>query len=237
MAAYAELAVTSNFSFLRGASHPEELVAQAIALGLSGLGIADRNSLAGIVRAHVFLRENKERAGDFRLVVGARLVFSDGTPDILAYPQRSRRLWPPHAPADLRQSAGAEGRVHPRARRSPRICRRLAAHRDGRDDLRCRHSCAAIRRRSCASIRRLAAAAPGRVWLAAAMTYGTHMRGDLAARAALRTPDRTAAHRRQRCRHARAGAAAGSPMSWPASARGRPWRAPARCSPPMPNGI
>ena len=87
MAAYAELAVTTNFSFLRGASHPEELVAQAIALGLSGLGIADRNSLAGIVRAHVFLRENKELAGDFRLVVGARLVFCDGTPDILAYPR------------------------------------------------------------------------------------------------------------------------------------------------------
>jgi error-prone DNA polymerase len=43
---YAELAVATNFSFLRGASHPEELVATAISLGLAGVGIADRNSLA-----------------------------------------------------------------------------------------------------------------------------------------------------------------------------------------------
>ncbi|MCX8256257.1 MAG: error-prone DNA polymerase, partial [Beijerinckiaceae bacterium] len=84
---FAELGVTTNFSFLRGASHPEELVAQAIALGLDGIGIADRNSLAGIVRAHLFLRHNREAAGALRVVVGTRLVFADGTPDILAYPQ------------------------------------------------------------------------------------------------------------------------------------------------------
>src|SRR4051794_40913271 len=84
---YAELATATNFSFLRGASHPEELVATAIALGLAGIGIADRNSLAGIVRAHLFLRNNKESAGDFRVVTGARLVFRDATPDILAYPR------------------------------------------------------------------------------------------------------------------------------------------------------
>ena len=46
-----ELDVTSNFSFLRGASHPEELIAMAKALGLSGIGLCDRNSLAGVVRA------------------------------------------------------------------------------------------------------------------------------------------------------------------------------------------
>ena len=84
---FAELGVTTNFSFLRGASHPEELVAQAIALGLEAIGIADRNSLAGIVRAHLFLRHNSEAAGRLRVLVGARLVFADGTPDILAYPQ------------------------------------------------------------------------------------------------------------------------------------------------------
>src|SRR5947209_17415783 len=84
---YAELAVATNFSFLRGASHPEELVATAISLKLAGIGIADRNSLAGVVRAHLFLRNNKNRAGDFRVVTGARLVFRDGTPDVLAYPQ------------------------------------------------------------------------------------------------------------------------------------------------------
>jgi error-prone DNA polymerase len=53
---FAELATTTNFSFLRGASHPEELVATAAALKLHGVGIADRNSLAGVVRAHVFAR-------------------------------------------------------------------------------------------------------------------------------------------------------------------------------------
>src|SRR3954469_12613823 len=84
---YAELAVATNFSFLRGTSHPEELVATATTLGLAGIGIADRNSLAGVVRAHLFLRNNKENAGDFRVVTGARLVFRDGTPDILAYPR------------------------------------------------------------------------------------------------------------------------------------------------------
>ena len=67
--AYAELQVTSNYSFLRGASHPDELVIAAKALGLTALAIADRNSLAGVVRAHVAAKE----AG-LRLVVGARLV-------------------------------------------------------------------------------------------------------------------------------------------------------------------
>lgn len=84
---FAEFGVATNFSFLRGASHPEELVAQAIVLGLEGLGIADRNSLAGVVRAHLFLRHNAEQANGLRVVPGCRLVFCDGTPDILAYPR------------------------------------------------------------------------------------------------------------------------------------------------------
>ena len=84
---FAEFGVATNFSFLRGASHPEELVAQAIVLGLAAIGIADRNSLAGIVRAHLFLRHNKEDANGLRVLSGARLVFCDDTPDILAYPQ------------------------------------------------------------------------------------------------------------------------------------------------------
>lgn len=57
---YAELAATTNFSFLRGASHPEELVAAAMALGLAGIGIADRNSLAGVVRAHSFAKADRK---------------------------------------------------------------------------------------------------------------------------------------------------------------------------------
>jgi error-prone DNA polymerase len=87
MPAYAELAVTTNFSFLRGASHAEELVERAHELGLSGLGVADRNSVAGVVRAHSAARER-----GLKLAVGARLVFADGTPDILAYPS-DRAAW------------------------------------------------------------------------------------------------------------------------------------------------
>src|SRR6185369_12400660 len=49
---YTELQVTTNFSFLRGASHPEELAEHAAALGYSAIAVTDRNSLAGIVRAH-----------------------------------------------------------------------------------------------------------------------------------------------------------------------------------------
>src|SRR3984957_17948690 len=84
---YAELAVTTNFSFLRGGSHPEELVACAKRLGLGGIGIADRNSVAGVVRAHM-----AATATGLRLAVGARLVFADGTPDILGFP-RDRTAW------------------------------------------------------------------------------------------------------------------------------------------------
>ena len=66
--AYTELQVTSNFSFLRGASHPQELVAAAAEHGLDAVALTDRNSLAGIVRAHAAAKE----AG-MRLIVGARL--------------------------------------------------------------------------------------------------------------------------------------------------------------------
>ena len=86
---YVEFAVASNFSFLRGASHPEELMLQADHLELTGLGLCDRNSVAGVVRAHLIKRE-KELA--LRYHPGARLVFADGTPDILAYP-RDRPAW------------------------------------------------------------------------------------------------------------------------------------------------
>ena len=84
---YAEFAVATNFSFLRAASHPEELVEQAKELGLAAIGIADRNSVAGVVRAHVMAKET-----GLRLVVGARLAFADGTPDIIAYPS-NRAGW------------------------------------------------------------------------------------------------------------------------------------------------
>ena len=125
---YAELAVTSNFSFLRGASHPKDLVLTALLRGHAGMGLADRNSVAGVVRAWSALNDLRRdglappdklrdgggpgevafvedplndpalseeiirRATDFRLIVGARLVFNDGSPDILAYPE-TRAGW------------------------------------------------------------------------------------------------------------------------------------------------
>ena len=126
--AYAELACASHFSFLRGASHPGDLVMAALLRGHVGLGIADRNTVAGVVRAWSALKDLrahgllpgrrvrvggspgefsvleagmndpalieavKARAQAFRLVVGARLAFNDGTPDILAYPE-TRAGW------------------------------------------------------------------------------------------------------------------------------------------------
>ncbi|HZZ22959.1 MAG TPA: error-prone DNA polymerase [Roseiarcus sp.] len=84
---FAELAAMTNFSFLRGASHPEEMVARAAELGFAGIGIADHNSLAGVVRAHTFARENAEAMSGVRVVPGARLVFIDGAPDTLVYPK------------------------------------------------------------------------------------------------------------------------------------------------------
>lgn len=110
--AFFEIGVRTNFSFLEGASSPEEMVVQAAHLGLGGLGIADRNSVAGVVRAHAQALQLEERyknrdaimaqaekegkkeeiVDPIRIQPGARLVFSDDTPDILAYP-RNRRGW------------------------------------------------------------------------------------------------------------------------------------------------
>ncbi|MDF2118959.1 error-prone DNA polymerase [Roseiarcaceae bacterium H3SJ34-1] len=123
MTRYAEFATASNFSFLRGASHASDLVLTALALGHAGIGIADRNTVAGVVRAYAALNELREtgkppvireREGSspgeytlterqrieaeeaellkaaaeaFKLAVGTRLAFTDGTPDILVYPE------------------------------------------------------------------------------------------------------------------------------------------------------
>lgn len=77
---YTELQVTSNFSFLRGASHPEELMEYAAALGYKHIAITDRNTLAGIVRAHAAAKKY-----GIRLIVGCRLDLQDG-PSLLVYP-------------------------------------------------------------------------------------------------------------------------------------------------------
>ncbi len=130
MTPYAELIAATNFSFLRGASHPEDMVARALLLGHAGIGIADHNTVAGVVRAYSALKDLrrdglpspqkvrdgsgpgeyawvertqggdwggfceriKARAATFRLAVGTRLVFADGTPDIAAYPS-NREGW------------------------------------------------------------------------------------------------------------------------------------------------
>lgn len=127
---YAELAAATNFSFLRGASKARDMVLTSILLGYKGLGIADRNTLSGVVRAWAALKHIREdglpppekvreggspgelswephpdeeklkqyqetvleRAHAFRLVVGARLGFADGSPDIIAYPE-NRNGW------------------------------------------------------------------------------------------------------------------------------------------------
>jgi error-prone DNA polymerase len=78
---YAELQVTTNFSFLRGAAHPDELVLTAAALGHQAIAITDHNSFAGIVRAH-----HAAKQVGIRLVVGCRLDMRDGT-SLLAYPE------------------------------------------------------------------------------------------------------------------------------------------------------
>ena len=109
---FAELSASTHYSFLRGASSPADMVSRAMALGMAGIGIADRNSVAGVVRAHAALRRAHEQAEEdqekvealpnfklpdfklpeFKLVVGARLIFADDTPDIIAYP-KNRKAW------------------------------------------------------------------------------------------------------------------------------------------------
>ncbi|MFM8742280.1 MAG: PHP domain-containing protein, partial [Cytophagales bacterium] len=77
---YTELQITTNFSFLRGASHPEEMVEQAATYGYKAIAVTDRNTLAGIVRAHAMAKKL-----GIRLLPGCRLDLLDGA-SLLAYP-------------------------------------------------------------------------------------------------------------------------------------------------------
>ncbi len=158
---YAELAVTTNFSFLRGASHPQEYAQAARDLGVAAIGIADRNTLAGVVRAYDALEEMEGEKP--RLLVGARLVFDDGTPDILAYPvdrEAYGRLCRLISVGKLR---APKGECH----------LRIADLLDWQEGMLLilvppqRLSDGAWRD----ALARLARAMPGRVWLAAAMPY------------------------------------------------------------------
>jgi error-prone DNA polymerase len=90
---YAELHCKTNFSFLRGASHPDELVARATELGYAALAITDHNSLAGVVRAHV-----AAKAANLKLLIGAEITPKDApvvllyAPDLAAYGRLSRLI-------------------------------------------------------------------------------------------------------------------------------------------------
>ena len=99
MTRFAELVTATNYSFLSGASHPSDMVGRALELGMAGIGITDRNSVAGVVRAWTALNDARAKARkamlpevDFKLIVGTRLVFADATPDIIAYPV-TRHAW------------------------------------------------------------------------------------------------------------------------------------------------
>lgn len=83
---YAEIGITTNFSFLRGGSDPRAYVHQASKLGIPVIGIADHNTLAGVVRAYKEL-DNDRVLHKPKLLIGARIVFIDGTPDIFVYPR------------------------------------------------------------------------------------------------------------------------------------------------------
>jgi error-prone DNA polymerase len=83
---YAEIGITTNFSFLRGGSDPRAYVHEASRLNIPVIGIADHNTLAGVVRAWNEL-DNPAVINKPKFLIGARLVFIDGTPDILVYPR------------------------------------------------------------------------------------------------------------------------------------------------------
>ena len=183
MSGFVEFATQTNFSFLRGASHPEDLMAQAIALRLSGLGIADRNSVAGVVRAHVFSRENREQAKAFQLYCGARLVFRDGTPDILAYP-RDRAAWGRLTKLLTRGNLRTQkGSCELYFQDLLDFCEglHLAVMEETSDETTPALSQEDLRAR----LEQLRSAAPRRVWLTICLNYDTHMRRNLGERVEL----------------------------------------------------
>ncbi len=96
---YVELHCKTNFSFLEGASHADELIEQAANYGYRGLAVTDRNTLAGVVRGHTAARDwNKGAAGKLQYIVGCELHPIDGPPlvvwptDRLAYGRLCRLL-------------------------------------------------------------------------------------------------------------------------------------------------
>jgi error-prone DNA polymerase len=154
---YAELQVTTNYGFLRGASRPEELVFTAKSLGIAAIAVTDRNSLAGVVQAHAAAREM-----GLRFVLGCRLVFADGTPDLLCYPTSREaygQLTKLLTAGQLRAEKGA-CELH---------WEDLVQHGDGQ--LLIVVPPAALDEGFAGRLKRAARDFPGRVWLAASRNY------------------------------------------------------------------
>jgi error-prone DNA polymerase len=196
---YAELSAMTNFSFLRGASHPEEMAARAAELGLAGIGIADRNTLAGVVRAHVFARENAAAMGSMRIVPGTRLAFDDGAPDMLVYPKDRAaygRLCRILTAGNLRAHKGecrlslndllelGEGLQVVALPLTPNPSPAKPVERRASFDALCGRGWPEGPGEG-ATLRRLRGVFGQRLWIGASLTYGEHMRGALARRAAL----------------------------------------------------
>jgi error-prone DNA polymerase len=161
------------------------MAARAAELGLAGIGIADRNSLAGVVRAHTFARDNVEAMAATRVVPGARLVFTDGSPDVLAYPKDRAaygRLCRILTEGNLRAPKGecwlqlddllerSEGLQVVVMETNPHPSPSAAPSPEGRRD---------------APLLRLREAFGRRLWIGASLFYGVNMRKGLMRRAAL----------------------------------------------------
>ncbi|HEX4533474.1 MAG TPA: error-prone DNA polymerase [Rhizomicrobium sp.] len=168
---YAEIAVTTNYSFLRGASHPREFAEAAVNLGLRAIGIADRNTLAGVVRIWDALNQIHEQttANMPKLLVGARLVFADGTPDILAYPSDREAYGRLSQLLSLGKLRVREGEKRAWKNECTLYLDDLLQYRDGL--LLAVLPPARPAKQTEALLSRLKQAAPGRVWLAASMLH------------------------------------------------------------------
>ena len=124
---YAELQVTTNYSFLRGGSHPGELVYRAASLGHTAIGIADRNTLAGVVRAYSAVKEFYEETAIpeedwIKLLVGARLETRDGY-SLLAYPMNVEGYKRLSRMLSDGNRGSCQGRMRSHFRAARRICR------------------------------------------------------------------------------------------------------------------
>ncbi|MDH4095302.1 MAG: PHP domain-containing protein, partial [Betaproteobacteria bacterium] len=153
---YAELHCLSNFSFLRGASHPEELVARAAALGYAALALTDECSLAGVVRAHVAAREHQ-----LKLIVGAELQLEDGVRLVLLA-------------ADRRAYGALAGLITVGRRRAKK-----GAYRLGRADVEAQAAHGLLALLVEGDAHWLAAHFPGRAWIAAELHCGAGDRAKL----------------------------------------------------------